>query len=45
MSVEAVAAIVFGALQLCLGLFALWQQHRLRQLYRKSSSATQVNSG
>jgi hypothetical protein len=34
---EVIAAIVFGLLQLAIGLLSLWQQHQLRQAYRKHS--------
>ena len=37
MTVEAAAAIVFGVLQLCVGLIALWQQYQLRRIYRMST--------
>jgi len=35
LSVEAVAAILFGLLQLGIGVASLWQQRQLRQAYRK----------
>jgi hypothetical protein len=34
-SVEAVAAIVFGLLQLAIGIISLWQQRQLHRVYRK----------
>jgi len=34
-STESIAAIVFGLLQLAVGLVSLWQQRRLRQAYRE----------
>ena len=34
MSAETVTSIVFGLLQLAIGLVALWQQYRMRQLHR-----------
>lgn len=37
MSTEATASIVFGILQLSIGLIALWQQYRLSQMHRLSS--------
>lgn len=38
LSAEALASIIFGILQLTIGLVALWQQHRFRQLHRESLS-------
>jgi hypothetical protein len=34
LSAEAVAAILFGLLQLAVGIISLWQQRQLRQAYR-----------
>jgi len=34
-SADTIAAIVFGLLQLAVGLVSLWQQRRLRQAYRE----------
>lgn len=34
MAAETITTIVFGLLQLAVGLAALWQQYRLRQLQR-----------
>jgi hypothetical protein len=45
MTVEAAAAIVFGVLQLSVGLVALWQQYQLRQIYCVLTSVALINSG
>jgi hypothetical protein len=45
MTVEAAAAIVFGVLQLCVGLITLWQQNQLRQIYCMSASVALINNG
>jgi len=34
-SAESIAAIVFGLLQLAVGLMSLWQQRQLRQAHRQ----------
>ena len=34
-SADTIAAIVFGLLQLAVGLLSLWQQRQLRQAYRQ----------
>ena len=44
MTVEAAADIVFGVIQLCVGLIALWQQYQLRQIYCTSTSVALINS-
>lgn len=36
LSPEAIASIIFGILQLSIGVVALWQQRRLRQMHRES---------
>jgi hypothetical protein len=41
---EVIAAIVFGLLQLAIGLLSLWQQHQLRQAYRKHSRDYEITS-
>lgn len=37
-SPEAIASIVFGILQLSMGVVALWQQRQLRQMHRESTA-------
>ncbi|KAF1936342.1 hypothetical protein EJ02DRAFT_459629 [Clathrospora elynae] len=34
-SAEAIAAIIFGLLQLVIGIVSLWQQRQLRRAYRE----------
>ena len=34
MSAETITSIIFGLLQLTIGLVALWQQYQMRQLHR-----------
>jgi hypothetical protein len=38
-SPEAVASIIFGILQLSIGVVALWQQRQLRQMHRESAAS------
>lgn len=42
-SLEAIASIVFGILQLTIGLVALWQQRQLRQLHRQYIQRSSVS--
>lgn len=39
LSPEAVASIIFGILQLSIGMVALWQQRQLRQMHRESTAS------
>jgi hypothetical protein len=41
-SSESIAAIVFGLLQLAVGLVSLWQQRQLRQAYREYHDVLRV---
>jgi hypothetical protein len=43
LSAEAVAAILFGLLQLGIGFVSLWQQRQLRQAYRTFPVAVNRN--
>jgi hypothetical protein len=44
LSADAIAAIVFGIVQLGIGLISLWQQRRLRQAYGQCPHVLEDNA-